>query len=135
MIPPRKDRLAGAQRALELKIAGKTWREIDARIAKEMPEAHDTAVLDAMYRLAHIDEEDWLPEQLKYPLQYQVGRPAHDRYHGKMHTHDFVPPPGYVEHVLDLPADELPRDRASWEEWAADSSRALRPRATSTCSP
>ncbi len=91
-LPSNSKRVKAATRALEYRAAGKSWREIDDMVKQERPECAATAVLDAMYRLDHLDVELWLP---RFPVtpepvqRYQdayfdwweeVGRPQSDRF-------------------------------------------------------
>lgn len=61
-LPSNSKRVKAAARAIEYRAAGKSWREIDSMVKQEHPDCAATAVLDAMYRLDHLDDEDWLPK-------------------------------------------------------------------------
>ena len=91
-LPSKSKRVKAATRAIEYRALGKSWREIDSLVAQEHPECAKTAVLDAIYRLDHLDVEDWLPKSTVIPepvQRYQdalidwrieVGRPYSDRF-------------------------------------------------------
>lgn len=70
-LPSKSKRLKAAARAIEYRAIGKSWREIDGLVAQEHPECATTAVLDAIYRLDHLDVEDWLPSSTVIPEPVQ----------------------------------------------------------------
>jgi hypothetical protein len=91
-LPSNSKRVKAAARAIEYRAAGKSWREIDDMVKQEHPDCAATAVLDAMYRLDHLEVEDWLPRFTVIPESVQryqdayldwwdeVGRPYSDRF-------------------------------------------------------
>ena len=66
-LPSKSKRIVAATRAIEYRAVGKSWAEIDDLVKQEHPECWNTAVLDAIYRLAHLDVQDWLPRSTKIP--------------------------------------------------------------------
>lgn len=70
-LPSKSKRVKAATRAIEYRALGKSWREIDSLVAQEHPECATTAVVDAIYRLDHLDVEDWLPKSTVIPEPVQ----------------------------------------------------------------
>lgn len=80
-LPSKSKRLKAAARAIEYRAIGKSWREIDGLVAREHPECATTAVLDAIYRLDHLDVEDWLPSSTVIPEPVQRYANAKNDFH------------------------------------------------------
>lgn len=70
-LPSNNKRMKAATRALEYRAVGKSWRDIFDLVKQEHPDCWNTAVPDAIYRLDHLDVEDWLPKDPVTPEPVQ----------------------------------------------------------------